>query len=106
MVVRHGRVTDTSQLDLMTLLRDILQQQTAMLQVQAESVRLQRVLVERLLGVSGPQSDAQAHDSIAPRTSTSNVAAGLTIPSAIPGPSVPISTLATPEPAPIEATPE
>ena len=54
MVVRHGRVTDTRS-EVTALLRDILQQQTAMLQVQAESVRLQRVLVEHLLGVSGQQ---------------------------------------------------
>jgi hypothetical protein len=52
MVVRHGRVSETSQQDLAALLHDILQQQTAMLQVQAENVRLQRVLVERLLGGS------------------------------------------------------
>ncbi len=106
MVVRYGRVTDTSQPDLTTLLRDILQQQTAMLQVQAESVRLQQVLVEHLVGVSGPQSDALAPGSIAATSSTSSVAAGLTIASATPAPSVPIPPLATPEPAPIEATPE
>jgi hypothetical protein len=106
MVVRHGRVSDISQPDLTTLLLDILQQQTAMLQVQAESVRLQRVLVERLLGVSGPQSDAGGPGSIAPTSSKSSVAAGLTIASATPATSVPIPPLATPEPARIEATPE
>jgi hypothetical protein len=36
--------------DVAVLLQAIVQQQTAMLQVQAESVRLQRLLVERLLG--------------------------------------------------------
>src|SRR5579859_7656811 len=106
MVLRHGRVTDTSQPDLTTLLREILQQQTAMLQVQAESVRLQRVLVERLLGISGPLSDALEPGSIAPTSSTRNVAAGLTIASATPAPPVPTPPLGTPEPAPIEATPE
>src|SRR5689334_17800617 len=55
MVISDGRVNDARQPDISALLRDILQQQTAMLQVQAESVRLQRVLVERLLGVSGSQ---------------------------------------------------
>ena len=49
MVIRHGRVTDINQPDLATLLRDLVQQQTTMLQVQAESVRLQRVLVDRRL---------------------------------------------------------
>src|SRR5690242_14967669 len=67
MVVRqHGRVSETSQPDLAALLRDILQQQTAMLQVQAESVRLQRVLVERLLCVSRPPSEAVEGVSMAP----------------------------------------
>jgi hypothetical protein len=105
MVLRHGRVTDTSQPDLTTLLRDILQQQTAMLQVQAESVRLQRLLLERLLGIAGPRSDALEPGSIAPTSSTSNVAADLTIASATPAPPAP-PPLGTPESAPIEATPE
>jgi hypothetical protein len=38
------------------VLRSILQQQTAMLEVQAESVRLQRVVVERLLGGAIPHA--------------------------------------------------
>ena len=67
MVVRAGRVTGTNQSDLAALLRDILQQQTAMLQVQAESVRLQRVLVEHLLGASGPQLGTAEPAAIAPR---------------------------------------
>ena len=74
MVVRHGRVTDATQSDLAALLRDILQQQTAMLQVQAESVRLQRVLVERLLGVSAPDRDRVEPGSTEPTTSTCNEA--------------------------------
>ena len=106
MVVRYGRVTDTGQPDVTTLLRDILQQQTAMLQVQAESVRLQRVLVERLLGVSGPQSDAVGPVSLAPTSSTSSVAAGLTIASATPAAPAPTPPLASPEPASNPATPE
>jgi hypothetical protein len=76
MVVRHGRVTDTNQPDLATLLRDLLQQQTAMLQVQAESVRLQRVLVERLLHVSGSPEVATESAAIVPAPSVSYVVAG------------------------------
>src|ERR1051325_358719 len=81
MVVRqHGRVSETSQPDLAALLRDILQQQTAMLQVQAESVRLQRVLVERLLGVSSPELEVRNTVSMA------------TIATASPASSVPIDS--------------
>ena len=77
MVIRHGRVTDTRQPDVAGLLRDILQQQTAMVQVQVESVRLQRVLLERLLGVSSPQTDAPDAGSIALTISTANPPSGL-----------------------------
>lgn len=38
------------------LLHAMLQQQTAMLQVQAESVRLQRLLVERLVGAASGET--------------------------------------------------
>jgi hypothetical protein len=55
-------MTEVSQPDLAGLLREILQQQTAMLQ-------LQRVLVERLLGGSSPPSEP-AERSIAPTIST------------------------------------
>jgi hypothetical protein len=47
--------------DLQTLLRAMLEQQTALLNVQAENMRLQRVLIERLLG-----SDATAPVPSAP----------------------------------------
>jgi hypothetical protein len=46
-------MSDASHADVTAVLREFLQQQTAMLQVQAESLRLQRVLVERLLGGQG-----------------------------------------------------
>jgi hypothetical protein len=52
-MVRHGRMTQGADGDLAGLLQAMLQQQTAMLQVQAESVRLQRLLVERLLVPAG-----------------------------------------------------
>ena len=42
------------------LLQAMLQQQTAMLQVQAESVRLQRLLVERLLGAASDETPVNA----------------------------------------------
>jgi hypothetical protein len=102
MVVRHGRVTDTSQPDLAALLRDILQQQTAMLQVQAESVRLQRVLVERLLGVSDPQDDSTVAGSIAPTDARDLTLTDLPMANASSG--VPVPTLcAASEPPPGEA---
>jgi len=46
--------------DLAGLLQAMLQQQTAMLQVQAESVRLQRLLVERLLGAASDETPVNA----------------------------------------------
>jgi hypothetical protein len=68
MVIRdRWRMTDSAQPDVDGLLREILQQQTAMLQVQAESVRLQRVLVERLLGVS---NQTTAPVAVVPPTSS------------------------------------
>jgi hypothetical protein len=72
MVIRHGRVTEASHPDVAGLLRDIVQQQTATLQVLAESVRLQRVLVERLPGVSSPQTGDPQAGSIAPTIASAN----------------------------------
>ncbi|HLZ24719.1 MAG TPA: hypothetical protein VKQ30_21585, partial [Ktedonobacterales bacterium] len=46
--------------DLAGLLQALLQQQTAMLQVQAESVHLQRLLVERLLGSASDETPVNA----------------------------------------------
>ncbi len=105
MVDRHGRVTDTSQSDLAMLLREILQQQTAMLQVQAESVRLQRVLVERLLGVSDAPAHAVETHLVAPPTATNNVVVGPVAPTPSPAASLVPSALATNEAAPAEITP-
>ena len=59
MVVRHGRVTDMNQLDVVGLLRDMVQQQTAMLQ-------LLRVMVEGQLSVSTRQGDSATASSLAP----------------------------------------
>jgi hypothetical protein len=103
MVVRHGRVTDVNQPDLATLLRDLVQQQTAMLQVQAESVRLQRVLVERLLGVSGSPGAVADPGAIAPPTWAGNVASDLTPASAPSSAPVPTIPFAASEPPPSEA---
>jgi hypothetical protein len=103
MVVRNGRVTDSSQPDLALLLRDILQQQIAMLQVQAESVRLQRVLVERLLGASGPPGAVADPGAIAPPTSTGIVASELPPASAPSSAPVPTTPFAASEPPPSEA---
>ena len=89
MVFRAGRLTDTSQPDVAALLRDILQQQTAMLQVQAESLRPQRLLVECLLDISEPQRDAADPSAIAPSTTT-EMPAGL--PTASPPPAAPLRT--------------
>src|ERR1051326_768054 len=72
MVIRHGRVTEGSQPEVAGLLRDIVQQQTATLQVLAESVRLQRVLVERLPGVSSPRTEDPEAGSLAPTISRAN----------------------------------
>jgi hypothetical protein len=72
-------MTDSAQPDVDGLLREILQQQATMLQVQAESVRLQRVLVERLLGVS---DQTTAPVAVAPASSS----ALETQPSASPAP--------------------
>ncbi len=70
------------------VLREVLQQQAAMLQVQAETVRLQRVLVERLLSTSTPTTSAprpaelplpagaEAVDTAAPAAVDRNVARG------------------------------
>jgi hypothetical protein len=103
MVVRHGHVTDVNQPDLATLLRDLVQQQTAMLQVQAESVRLQRVLVERLLGVSGSPGTVVESGAIAPPTSTGNVASDLPPARAPSSAPVPTTPFAASEPPPSEA---
>ncbi len=51
-MVRHGRMTDRADSDVAGLLLAMLQQQTAILQVQAESVCLQRLLVDRLVGAT------------------------------------------------------
>jgi hypothetical protein len=48
-------VSDATQSDLTSLLQALVQQQTAMVQVQAESLRLQRLVIERLLGASNAQ---------------------------------------------------
>jgi hypothetical protein len=76
-MVRDGRLTDTPQSDLAGLLRDVLQQQTAMLQVQAESLRVQRMLVERLLGASSLQSqtDGSASGVAGPASDDASVCA-------------------------------
>jgi hypothetical protein len=102
MVIRHGRVTEINQPDLATLLRDLVQQQTAMLQVQAESVRLQRVLVERLLGVSGSSATVAESGAITPPTSTGNVASELPPASAPSATPVPTTPFAASEPPPSE----
>src|SRR5579864_6254771 len=103
MVDCAGRVTDASQPDVAALLRDILQQQIAMLQVQVESVRLQRVLVERLLGAPGPRHDAAEPAAIAPTTTTSNMPADLPTGSLPPAAPVGTARLAVSEAAPNEA---
>ena len=85
MVVRDGRVTDTHQSELAELLRDMLRQQTAMLQVQAESVRLQRNLVERLLGASDQMGTTDATPPVrAPAPSVSAATAPLEASSDLP----------------------
>jgi hypothetical protein len=104
MVIGQGCVTDISQPDLTTLLRDILQQQTAMLQVQAESVRLQRVLVERLLGVSDPTGELTGGAPIGPAISIPQQWTVLPTPTASPVAPAPTIPPETSEPAPIEAT--
>jgi hypothetical protein len=60
-MVCHGRMSELAA-DVTEVLRATVQQQTVMLHVQAESVRLQRVLVERLLGSPGvgPGTEAPA----------------------------------------------
>ncbi len=46
--------------DLASLLQTLVQQQTALLQVHTESVRLQRVLIEHLVG--GPSANDVVHE--------------------------------------------
>ena len=116
MVISHGRVTDPAQRDLFALLREILQQQTAMLQVQAESVRLQRVLVERLLAVSDPQTEDRDTTAVAPAIAIADLASSAptvsegsaaTVPSTAPsqGETAPNAAIVdnAPEPPPVEA---
>jgi hypothetical protein len=103
MVVRHGRVTDTSQSAVVGLLRDMLQQQTAMLQ-------LLRVMVEGQLSVSTRQGDSAIAGSLAhssgmgeDRTATSrpsetDASAGLSRP--------PVATEAPPNEVAPEGAPE
>src|SRR5947209_203109 len=102
MVVRAGRVTDASQSDLTALLRTILQQQTAVLQVQAESVRLQRLLVERLLGLSVQQGACTQASSTGPATSTGSMPVPF-LPAEPPPPAPTPTTTTTIAPAASEA---
>jgi hypothetical protein len=53
-------MTDGADRTVADLLQAMLQQQTAMLQVQAESVRLQRLLVERLVGAASDETPVSA----------------------------------------------
>jgi hypothetical protein len=54
--------------DLTGLLQAMLQHQTAMLQVQAESLRLQRLLVERLVGATSGETSVSASGVAPPRS--------------------------------------
>ena len=99
-------MNDASQPDIAGLLRDILQQQTAMLQVQAESVRLQRALVERLLGASGPPREPAVAASIRPATAAGPGLTDLTTASASSVAPVATTLLETTKRSPIEPAPE
>jgi len=94
-------VTESSQSELTALLRDILHQQTAMLQVQAESVRLQRVVVERLLGVSTQPAGPAGGGSSGPSPAINRAAVSSEPPDA-PVPAPPPS----PPPAPADTQAE
>jgi hypothetical protein len=59
-MVGHGRMSELADGEVAGLLQAMLQQQTAMLQVQAESVRLQRLLVERLLDAPSVEARIEA----------------------------------------------
>jgi len=72
-MVRHGRMTQGADGDLAGLLQAMLQQQTAMLQVQAESVRLQRLLVERLMGAASAESLASDNGAVTAPLSTTAI---------------------------------
>jgi hypothetical protein len=71
-------MTDQLRVDLASVVANLLQQQTALLQVHAESVRMQCMLVERLLGtlpgreISAPprQPELRTASEMAPQTST------------------------------------
>lgn len=64
-------MTECSDGDVAGLLQAMLQQQTAMLQVQAESVRLQRLLVERLVGGTAGETPASVAAATLPVTTSS-----------------------------------
>jgi hypothetical protein len=49
---RDGGMTDSRPVDFAAVLANLVQQQTALLRAHSESVQLQRLLVERLLGNS------------------------------------------------------
>ena len=67
-MVRYGRMTDGADRGVADLLHAMLQQHAAMLQVHAESVRLQRLLVERLLGGASAESRASDNGAVTARS--------------------------------------
>jgi hypothetical protein len=77
-------VSETA-VDLQALLRTLVAQQTALLDAQVENARLQRVLVERLVGMP---ATGQAADTLAVGRTT-NVSASLRLQSPPPPPAVP-----------------
>jgi hypothetical protein len=79
-------MTDQPSVDLAGLVVNLLQQQTALLQVQSESVRLQRLLVERLLGDVQTATMAPSLRQTDPLVSASTEP--LTVPAPLPEPSV------------------
>src|SRR6266568_2790781 len=94
---------EMNQADLAGVLQTIAQQQTALLQVHGETVRLQRLLVEHMLG---NQAGAAAAIS-APVTEYSQLLQPSTgdVPSPSPAPSTPTpATTETPAPLPPAAT--
>jgi hypothetical protein len=70
----YGRMTAQSPVDVACLLANLFQQLTTLLQVQSESVRLQRVLVEQSFGTSSIGATSQPELSVSTDASSTVIA--------------------------------
>jgi hypothetical protein len=63
-------MTDQAGVDLASLVHTLLQQQAALLEAHSESLRLQRLLMERLLGSAPPTDIGSPDPRVDPQTQT------------------------------------